>query len=326
VKRSAALGIALFGVLGGLPAAAQQAGKTYRVGILTGRTLAFDRPLLEAFRHAMAGLGYREGKNLEIIYRGAGGDMNRIPALAADLVRAKPDAIVAAAILAIAASKRATTTVPIVMTQVSDPVGARFIGSLARPGGNITGTSNMNAELEGKRLQLLDELVPRLRRVAVTRNPTNPADLTQWRETESEAHALGVQVFAVDIRSGDQIDAALGTLAHQRADALIVLPDGVTLSNAARIVRLVAAQRLPTIYQQGAFMAAGGLIAYGASETADWSRAATYVDRILKGAKPADLPVERPTTFELIVNLKTARALGLTVPQSILLRTTEVIR
>lgn len=326
MKRSAVLGLALLGVLGGSPAGAQQAGKTYRVGILTARTPAFDRPLLDAFRRAMAALGYREGINLEIVYRGAGGNMKRLPQLAAEIVRAKPDVIVASAVLAIAAAKRATTSVPIVMAEVSDPVSAGFIASLARPGGNITGGANMDAELAGKRLQLLKELVPHLRCIAVVRNPANPATMAQWRGAESVLGTSGISQVAIDIRSADQIDAALKTVAHQHVDAIIVLPDAVTLNNAARIVRLVAAQRLPAIYQQVTFIAVGGLIAYGTSEIADWRRAATYVDRILKGAKPADLPVEQPTTFELVVNLKTARSLGITVPQSILLQATQVIR
>jgi putative tryptophan/tyrosine transport system substrate-binding protein len=326
VKRSVVLSIGLLGVLSGLPAAAQQARKTYRVGILSGSTLAYDRPSLDAFRRAMAGLGYQEGTNLDIVYRSSGGDLKRLPELAAGLVRAKPDVIVGAANLSIAAAKRATTSIPIVMTGVSDPLGLGFVASLARPGGNITGVANMNGDLNGKRLQLLKELVPGLRRVAVTRNPDIPATLLQWREAESAARTAGVQAFAIDIRSSNQIDGALKTVAHQHADAVIVLPDTVTLSNAPHVVRRMAELRLPAIYQTDPFIAAGGLMAYGATRIADWSRAATYVARILKGANPADLPVERPTTFELTVNLKTARSLGITVPQSILLSATQVIR
>jgi len=316
----------MLGVVGRAPASAQQAGKTYRVGILTGNTLASDRPLLDSFRRTLSGLGYQEGKNLDIVYRGAGGDYKRLPEFAADLVRAKPDAIVAAGTPMIAAAKRATTSVPIVMTDNPDPVGFGFIVSLARPGGNITGTMNMNAELNGKRLQLLKELVPRLQRVAVLRNPSNSGNLAEWRVAESVARTLGIAAFAVDIRSADQIDGALKTIPHLRADAILVLPDAATVGNAAHVVQLVAAQRMPAIYSLDVFTAVGGLMVYAASSVAIWSQTATYVDRILKGAKPADLPVEQPTTFELIVNLKTARNLGITFPQSILLRATEIIR
>ena len=222
-------------------------------------------------------------------------------------MQAKPGAIVAGTFTSIAAAKRATTSIPTVMTEISDPVAFGFIASLARPGGNITGSTNMNADLSGKLLELLEALVPRLRRVVVVRNPSNAANLTQWREVASAARVLRIAAVAVDIRSADEIDAALKTISHMRADAIFVLPDGVTLSNAARVVRLVAAQRLPAIYENDAYIAAGGLMAYGVSETADWSQAATYVAPILKGAKTADLPVERPTTFDLIVDLKTRR-------------------
>jgi len=316
----------MLAVLRESPAGAQQTGKTYRVGILSGRAPEDDRMNLDAFRRSLSGLGYQERKNLDIVYRSASGDSERYPELAADLVRAKLDVIVAQGTPAIAAAKRATTSVPIVMTNSSEPVGFGFIVSLARPGGNITGPANMDVELIGKRLQLLKELVPRLRRVAVIGNPSDVANLAGWREAESDARRLGMTAVAVEIRSSDQIDAAVKTLPHLRADAIVVLPDTVMLSNAVRIVRLVAAQKLPAVYQNSSYTAAGGLMFYGPSEIATWSRAATYVDRILKGAKPADLPVERPTTFELIVNLKAARDIGITVPQSILLRADQVIR
>jgi len=275
VKRSAVLGIALLGALGAPPAGAQQAGKTYRVGILTARTPASEHRNVDAFRRAMSSLGYREGTNLEILYRFSEGNLRRLPELAADLVRAKPDAIVASASPAIAATQRATMSVPIVMVEASDPVGSGFVASLARPGGNITGTTNMNTELNGKRLQLLKELVPRLRRVAVIRNPTNPGNLTQWRMAASAARALRIQVLAVDIHSPDQIDAALQTLPRLRVDAILVSADPVIFGNATRIVRLVAAQRLPAAYEEAGFMADGGLMFYGVSEVAIWSQAAT---------------------------------------------------
>ena len=326
MKRSAVLGIALLGALCVSPATAQQVGKTYRVGIFTSGTVAKDRPYLVAFRRALSGLGYVEGKNLEIAYRNTGGDLRQLPALATDVVQAKPDVIVVSGNPTIAAAQHATTSVPIVMVSNADPVGSGFITSLARPGGNITGLTNMVVELAGKRLQLLEELVPRLRRVAVTYNPSNIGNVLQLREAEKVAAAIGIVASAIAIRSADEIDAAFKTIPRLHADAILVLADGVTDNNALRVVRLVAAQRLPAVYPFSEFTAAAGLMYYGRSTIADWSQAANYVDRILKGANPADLPVERPTTFELVVNPKAARDIGITIPQSILLRADQVIR
>jgi len=326
VKRSAFLRITLLGVLGASPAGAQQTGKTYRVAILTARGDATNNVFLDAFRRALSRLGYQEGKNLEVVVHNSGGDLKQLPTLATELVRTNVDVIVASSSPAIAAAQHATRSVPIVMLQTSDPF--RFVASLARPGGNITGEANMDAELEGKRLQLLKELVPRMQRVAIIRDPANLGNLASWREAQSVAHRLGLQAFAVDMRSSEQIGAAFAAIRHLRADAVVVLPDAVTNINEARIAQLMTAQRLPAIYSLGANDAAhfGELMAYGASQVAGWEQAASYVDRILKGAKPADLPVERPTTFELVVNLKTAREIGVTVPQSILLRADQVIR
>jgi len=241
-------------------------------------------------------------------------------------VRAKPDAIVVEGPPAIAAAHRATASIPLIMTSNPDPVGAGFVASLARPGGNITGVANMATDLSGKELQLLRELVPHLQRVAVLLNPSNRGDLGVWRLAERVARSTGIQLVAIDIQSPSQIDAAFEMIQQLHADALMVLNDGVLVSNAARVVQLVAARRLPAIYGITNYIAAGGLMSYGTSPLGLWNQAAMYVDRILKGANPADLPVERPTTFELIVNLKTAHSLGLTVPQSILLRADEVIK
>ena len=326
MKRSTALGMVLVGALRAFPAAAQQAGKTYRVGILSGRTLAYDRALLAAFRRTLSGLGYDEGTNLEILYRSCRGYYKQLPALATGLVREKTDAIVAVSPPAVVAAKRATASVPIVMCDVSDPVADGFIATLSRPGNNVTGTSNMAGQLIGKRLQLLKELVPRLRRLAVVRNPANPSTLNTMRGLAEEARTSGIQLFTVDVRSPDQIDAAFETIARRSADAILVGTDAMLFSNAARIAELAATQRLPVIGSAGTVAPAGWLISYGASEVGVWSQAATYVARILKGANPADLPVEQPNTFELIVNLKAAHTLGITVPQSILLQATQVIR
>lgn len=314
----------------GASASAQQTGKTYRVAILVSATS--QRRLFDssrdghAFFHTLAGLGFREGKNLEIDYRGADGNVERLSGLAAEIVRTKPDVIVASSSPAIAAAKRATTSIPIVMGNSVDPVGSGFVASLARPGANITGPTNIDVELVGKWLQLLGEVAPRMQRIAVTRNPTNSTDLAIWREAERAARTMRMQVVAVDFASPNQIEGAFRTIAHLHADAILVLPDGVTVANARRVVQLVAAQHLPAVYGAYFFPTVGGLMSYTASETGIWSQAASYVDRILKGAKPADLPVERPTTFDLIVNLKAAHSLGITVPQSLLLQATEVIR
>lgn len=321
MKRSAVLGFALLGVLGGSPAGAQQSGKTYRVAILTATSTFAQTAAADTFRRALSALGYEEGKNLELLSRAA--DPAQLPAFAAELVRAKPDVIVAAGSPEIAAVQHATKSVPIVMLNTSDPF--RFVASLAKPGGNITGLATMDAELEGKRLQLLIELVPRMQRVAVIRDPENPGNLATWRQAQSVARAHGIQVLPVDVRSSKDIDAAFRTIRNLRAGAIIVLPNIATNTDPARIEQLATAQRLPAIYS-GALGGFGALLSYGASSTAAFTQATSYVDRILKGAKPADLPVAQPTTFELIVNLKTARAIGITVPQSILLQATQVIR
>ena len=238
-------------------------------------------------------------------------------------MRAKPDVIVAAGSPVIAAVQHATKSVPIVMLNTSDPF--RFVASLAKPGGNITGLASMDAELEGKRLQLLVELVPRMQRVAVIRDPENVGNLATWRAAQSVAHEHGIQALPVDVRSPQDINAAFKTIRNLRADAIIVLPNAVTNTNPARIEQLASSQKLSAIYS-GGLGGSGALLSYGASSKASFAQAASYVDRILKGANPADLPVEQPTTFELIVNLKTARASGITVPQSILLQATQVIR
>ena len=296
----------------------------YRLGYLTPTTRLMTG--LDAFRRALSGLGYTEGRNLEIIVRAADGDMQRIPGLAADLVRRKPDAILAVGSAAIAALKRATTSIPIVMTESTDPVGAGFIASLAHPGGNITGVADMDVELNGKWLQLFGELVPHLQRVAVAGNPLNPGNRLMQRAATRLAGTIGMTAFAVDIPSADRIDTALSALRQRRADALIVLGDPVTVLEAAHVVRLVTAQKVPAIYEQDSFIAAGGLMYYSSSDKAMFVQAASYVDQILKGANPGELPAARPTTFDLVVNLKAARAIGITIPQSILLQATQIIR
>jgi len=332
MTRSALLGIALLGVLLGSPAAAQEAGKTYRVGILTGRGPAYDRPLVAALLHTLSSGGFQEGKNLAIVYRGAGGNLKRLPELAGELLRAKPDVIVANGPIVVAVMKRATTSVPIVMTRVPDPIELGFVSSIARPGGNITGLGGEGgSEMTGKWVQLLKELVPNLQRIAVAGNDivAGNANRTVQREMDAarrSARTVGVTTVDVGIRSSGQIDAAFKAIQHAHPDAILVLADPVVSNNAAHIVRNVAAVHLPAIYTNGTMTALGGLMSYNSSETDEWAKAATYVDRILKGAKPADLPVQQSTTYDLVVNLKTARTLGVTIPQSILLQATHVIR
>jgi len=308
------------------PAGAQQAGKTYRVGIITGRTPTYDRPLVDAFRRTLASAGYQDGKNLQIVYRSSGGDRKRLPELAVELVGAQPDVIVANGPDTIRAAKRATTTIPIVMVESLDPVALGFVANWARPGGNITGMANMNMSLIGKWLQLLKELVPHVRRVAVLVNPATTGVLTEVREAERLAKTIGIETVDLPIESAGRVDAALKTLSQLHVGAILELPGPINSSNGARIVRDVAVLRLPAIYANGTFADLGGLMSYGPSETGIWNGAATYVDRILKGAKPADLPVVNPTIFELIINLKTAHTLGITFPQSILLRADRIIR
>lgn len=316
----------MLGALGGSPAAAQPSGKTYRIAVLAPPLpVPAQQARLAALRQTLGGLGFAS-RSLEITYLKHDGDATHLATLIAQVLRENPDVIVAVDSLATAAAKRATTTVPIVMIRDSDPIGSGFIASLARPGGNITGTTDMSEDLNGKRLQLLKEVLPHLRRIAVLRNPRNPATLVGWRQTGEAARTIGVTALPVDISSAGQIRPAFTRIAGLHADALMVLGDPVTAGDAAGVVRGAAAQRLPAIYEQTLFTGAGGFLVYGPADIALWDQAATYVGRILKGAKPADLPVERPTTFELTVNLKVARALGITVPRSILLQATQVIR
>jgi putative tryptophan/tyrosine transport system substrate-binding protein len=308
----------------GAVAEAQQAKKVHHIGVLVPTTVAFPREvfLLQGLRE----LGYAEGKNIAIEYRSAEEKFDRLPELAAELVRLKVDVIVASSNAAVIALKQATQSIPIVMTVVGDPVGAGFVASLARPGGNITGLSNIAEQLSGKRLELLKEIKPKITRVAVFRNPTLPTHAVLWKETQAAATAFGVKLLPLDIGGSDEIENAFSAMVRERAEAFIVLPEPITLSKRQQIVDLAAKNRLPGMYPFGDFTDAGGLIYYGPSRIDLWKRAATYVDKILKGAKPADLPVEQPTKFEFIVNLKAAKQIGLTIPPNVLARADKVIR
>jgi ABC-type uncharacterized transport system substrate-binding protein len=310
----------------GLSVEAQQAKKVPRIGVLWLYSPAIASPFAEAFRQGLRELGYVEGKSIVIEYRHAEGKYDRLPSLAAELVRLNVDIIVTASTQAAQAGQQATRSIPIVMTVVSDPVESGLVGSLARPGGNVTGLSLMHPDLSGKRLELLKEVIPKLSRVAVLSNLSNPIIPPLLRETEAAARAVGVQLQVVEVRGPIELDSAFGAMTRDRAGALVVLPDGTFQNERRRIAALAAKGRLPTMYAWREAVDDGGLMAYGASVPDILRRAATYVDKILKGTKPADLPVEQPLKFELVINLKTAKQIGLTVPQSVLYRADKVIR
>jgi putative ABC transport system substrate-binding protein len=303
-----------------LAAGAQQTGKVYRIGFLRA-----GEPLklwLDEFRQALAELGYVEGQNLVIDLRI--GTLDQLPQLAEELVRSKVDVIVASASSAGIAAKQATTTVPIVFTTLSHPVEIGLIKSLARPGGNITGVTVNAAAHVGKRLELLRELVPTLRQVAVLTHPGHPSDPVQRKELEEAARGMGLQLRPVAVRGPDDLDAAFK--AARGADGLINIDTPLFTTHRARFVELAAKSRLPAIWANRTVVEAGGLMSYGTYIPALFRRAAIYVDKVLKGAKPADLPVEQPTKFELVINLKPAKALGLTIPPALLARADEIIQ
>jgi putative ABC transport system substrate-binding protein len=306
-----------------LPCAGQQPGKVFRIGILSlaGQT---STKIFDAFRAGLRDLGYVEGQNITIEYRLAAGDFSRLPAMAGELVRLPVDVIVIAGGTNVAQiAQAATRTIPIVGALGPDPVAAGLAASLARPGANVTGFSGFGVELSGKRLQLLKETFPAISRLAVL---WSPSDRTlNRRATEEAARVLGVELRTIEVAAPDQIPAEFETAAAGGAEALVVLPDPMFWNERARIVALAAKHRLPAIYAEREYVDDGGLLFYGRSITDMFRRAATYVDKILKGAKPGDTPIEQPTTFELVVNLKTAQALGLTIPRSILARADEVI-
>jgi putative ABC transport system substrate-binding protein len=272
-------------------------------------------------------LGWVEGQNIVIEWRFAGGRAERLPDLAAELVRLQVDLIVVPSTPPALAAKNATKTIPIVTVGVGDPVGLGLVASLARPGGNITGlTGVVTPEIAGKQLELLKEAVPKVSRVAVLWNPATPGNALALRETEIAARVLGVELQLLEARSLNDFDSAFAAMTAKRAGALLVLGDVMFVTHRIRLAELVAKSRLPAMYGLREYVEAGGLMSYGPIASELFRRAATYVDKILKGAKPADLPVEQPTRFELVVNLKTAKALGLTIPQSVLIRADEVIR
>ena len=307
---------------------AQPPEKVPRVGYLNPGSSSdpVRQRRLEALRQGLRELGYVEGQNIALEPRWAEGKYDRYPALAADLVRSKVDVIVAWSGQATKAAQEATRTIPIVMSLVNDPVGSGLVASLARPGGNVTGTTITAPDVVGKRLELLKEVVPKLSRVAVLQHPDNPASASMVREAEAAARALGVRLQILGVRNPAEIDSAFAAMTRERAGALLPLSDALFDNQQRQMLELTAKRRLPAIMGTRQYAEAGGLMAYGADFLAVERRAAMYVDKILKGAKPADLPVEQPTKFELVINLKTAKALGLTIPQALLQRADQVIQ
>ena len=326
-RRTFLCGLTLGALAAPLAADAQQAGKVPRIGFLS-LTSPSDRPfLLDAFRQRLRELGWVEGQNIVIDYRYAEGRVDRLPDLAAELVRLKVDLIVSEGTQGVTAARNATETIPIVMITVRDPVGTGLIASLTRPGGNVTGMSgSAGLEIVAKQLELLKETVPKIRRVAILSNPANAYHQLAIREVNVAARSLGVQLQLLEARGPNEFDAAFAAMAKERVEALLVLSDTIFGSHATRLADLAARSRLPATYGVREDEKAGGLMSYGPSLLDSYRRAATYVDKILKGAKPAELPVEQPTKFELVINLKAAKALGLTIPQSLLVRADELIQ
>jgi putative ABC transport system substrate-binding protein len=309
-----------------LAAEAQPPTHVHRIGALSSQVTPGRGPFVEAFLEGMRALGYVEGQHFVLEVRAAAGHYEWLPALAAELVQLQVDIIVAQGTPAALAAKAATTTIPLVMVGVSDPVESGLVPSLARPGGNLTGLSVRVPDLVGKQLEFLKDVLPTISHVAVLWNPANPAHAIAVREADEAAQRLGVQLNRVEARSPDALDSAFAAMTRAHAGALLVLVDNLFFEHRSRLATLVAMSRLPTMHQGRSFVEAGGLISYWASPPDGWRRGATYVDKILKGAKPADLPVEQPTKFELVINLKTAQALGITMPSSLLLLADEVIQ
>jgi putative ABC transport system substrate-binding protein len=308
-----------------LAAEAQQPEKVWRIGLLGPAGERVYTDVLLSLRAGLREFGYVEAKNISFEYRFAEDKYERLPGLAAELVRSKVDVILAHATLGTRAAKRATSTIPIVMVGVGDPVGTGFVLSLARPGGNITGVSNNDVGLAAKRLALLKEVVPKLSLVAVLRNPTSPAGELQFRETQAAARSLGIESQLVEARDPKELETAFAVMIKGHAGAFAVMGDPLFLSQQKQIAKLATTSRLPAVFPRNENVEAGGLMSYGPTLAAQFRQAATYVDKILKGARPGDLPVEEPTRMYLIINLKTAKALGLTIPPSLLQRADQVI-
>jgi putative tryptophan/tyrosine transport system substrate-binding protein len=320
----------LIGVLGAaaawpLAGHAQQPARIPRIGFLGNSTAALETNLVGPFREGLRSLGYIEGRNVIIEYRWAEGEYARFPALVAELIGLGVDVIVTAGTPAAFAVKKATASTPCVMVAVGDPVGTGLVASLARPGGNMTGLTSIAPDLEGKRLALLREVLPRLEQFAVLWNPANPFHVSAEQEVRAAGRSLRMEVHSLPVQTSEELDAAFASVLQTRPGALLVLADRIFLHNRARIMDFAAEHRLPGVYAYRELVEAGGLMSYGPNYADMHRRAAAYVDKILKGAKPADLPLEQPTSFALVINLKTANALGLDIPPSLLARADEVI-
>ena len=314
--------VLLVGVVG--TAEAQQK-KAPRIGYLSALSPSATARV-EAFRQGLRELGYIEGQNIVIEYRFAEGKLDQVPRNAAELVRLKVDVVVTAGSTDTAAARKATATIPIVMTQDNDPVGSGFVTALARPGGNITGLTNISSELSGKRLELLKEVIPRLSRVVIFGNAANPGNAQALKETEDAARAMGIKLQHLEVRKLDDIENAFNAASKEQSQAIMILPNPVASAHLKQVVELAVKGRLPAMYFRREYVESGGLMSYAASITDLDRRAAIYVDKILKGAKPADLPVEQPTKFELVINLKAAKQIGLTIPPNVLARADKVIK
>jgi putative tryptophan/tyrosine transport system substrate-binding protein len=309
-----------------LPANAQQPAKVPRIGFLSAPSPSAVSARAEAFRQGLRDLGHVEGQDIVIEYRYAEGKLDRFPALAAELVRLKVDVIVTGTSAGTRSAKEATATIPIVMAQDGDPVGNGFVASLARPGGNITGLSSLAPEISGKRLELLKEIGPKFSRIAVFGNSASPGTAQSLKETELAAGTFGVQLQYLDVRSPKDIETVFPAARKGRADAILVLASPVFNIQRQKLIDLAVKSRLPVIYYAPEWVQDGGLMSYGVNYTDLYRRAATYVNKILKGTKPADLPVEQPKKFEFIINLNAAKQIGLTIPPNVLARADRVIR
>src|SRR5262245_5820662 len=309
-----------------LAAGGQKVGRSVTIGYLGNSSPSLESNLVGAFRDELRRHGYVEGQNLIIKYQWAEGQQERSAILAAELVRLKPDVVLTAGTPGTLAAKRATQSIPIVTAVVGDPVASGLVASLAKPGGNVTGLATLNEELEGKRLEIFKQVVPKLSRVAVLRNPANPVTTILWKGMQSAAEGLGIKLQPFEVRGPNELDGVLATIKAARPQGLMLISDRFLVTYRASIMQFTVKNRLPGMFPYREFAQDGGLMTYGPDNTDMYRRAATYVAKILGGAKPADLPMEQPTKFELVINLKTAHALGLTIPPSVLARADEVIQ
>jgi putative tryptophan/tyrosine transport system substrate-binding protein len=309
-----------------VPAAALQTAKVVRIGYLSANSESAEQPRLNTFRQGLRALGYIEGQNIVIEYRFTDGKFDRLAELAAELIHQKVDLLIAVTTNAAVAAKKVTREIPIFFIGVSDPVTAGLIDSLPRPGGNITGLTNIAPALAGKRLELLKETVPKLSRVAVLWDPQNPGSIPQWKESQLAARELGLQLYSMEVSSADKYESAFKQATRAHSNALAATLNPLANSNQKLVVELATKNRLPAIYASVNYVERGGLMSYAQNIAADGRDASRMVDKLLKGAKPADIPVEQPTKFEFVINLKTAKALNLTIPQSVLYRADKVIK